>query len=77
MKTKELELSEKVERRLEMIHAHPKLGKKRAESPQGAASKKRWGKREQQFKPARLNLKGNGITGVKRCPMKPWKSRLH
>ncbi len=27
MKTKELELSEKIERRLEMIHAHTKLGK--------------------------------------------------
>ena len=77
MKTKELELSEKIGRQLEMIHAHPKLGK-RAESPHGEASKKkRWGKREQQFKPARLNLKENGITGVKKCPMKPWKSRLH
>jgi hypothetical protein len=27
MKTKELELSEKIERRLEMIHAHKKLEK--------------------------------------------------
>ena len=27
MKTKELEISEKIERRLEMIHAHTKLGK--------------------------------------------------
>jgi len=27
MKTKELELSRKIERRLEMIHAHTKLGK--------------------------------------------------
>jgi hypothetical protein len=27
MKTKELELSEKIERRLEMIHAHTKLEK--------------------------------------------------
>ena len=27
MKTKELELSKKIERRLEMIHAHTKLGK--------------------------------------------------
>jgi hypothetical protein len=27
MKTKELEISEKIERRLDMIHAHTKLGK--------------------------------------------------
>jgi hypothetical protein len=31
MKTKELEISEKIERRLEMIHAHTKLEKKLSE----------------------------------------------
>jgi hypothetical protein len=45
MKTKELELSEKIERRLEMIHTHPKLGK-RMNCPKGRRQKKNDGEKE-------------------------------